>query len=165
MYIIDSNFLININREIPVDIHDDLWDLILHLAQTNYLKVPERVIDELEKGSDNLAIWVKTNKKDLIVKTDDIFSELPIVLLKYQEGKEAIPLDELDILESIADPYVIAHAIKLGGTVVSSERPCKGNYITQNPKNRKIPDICSACSINCITGMKFLVQIAKLLKE
>lgn len=164
MYIIDTNFLININREIPVDIQDDLWNLILHLARTNYLKIPEKVIDELEKGSDGLAPWVKTYKKDLIIKTDDVFDVLEYVLSKYQEGHAAIPLDELDMLESIADPYVIAHAIKLGAIVVSSERPCKGNYLTQKPKNRQIPDICCACSIPCMTGMKFLVQIAKLLK-
>ena len=165
MYIIDSSFLINLNHEIPFDSNDELWILILQLAKKDYLKLPEKVIEELEKGSDSLANWAHDNKKFLSLKTDDVFELLPEVLTKYQEGQERFPLTDLDFLESIADPYVIAHALKLNATVVSGERPCIGNYLTQRPKNRKIPDICSACSVNYLNGTKFLVQIAKLLNH
>lgn len=164
MYIIDSNFLINLNREIPFDSKDELWVLILELAKDNYLKLPEKVIEELEKGSDDLATWAHEHKKDLYIKTEDVFDALPDVLSKYQEGQEEFPLTDVDMLDKKADPYVIAHALKLGATVVSSEQPCRGNYLTQKPKNRQIPDICSACSVECMKGMRFLVQIAKMLK-
>ncbi len=164
MYIIDSSFLINLHREIPFNSKDELWVLILELAKNDYLKLPEKVIEELERGSDNLAVWAHNNKKILCLKTDEIFEFLPEVLTKYQEGQENFPLTDLDFLESIADPYVIAQALKLHATVVSGERPCLGNYLTQRPKNRKIPDICAACSIDYMNGTKFLVQIAKLLK-
>lgn len=164
MYIIDSSFLVNLNHEIPFDSDDELWALILELAKKDYLKLPEKVIEELERGSDNLATWAHNNKKDLCIKTSNIFEVFPEVLTKYQEGQESFPLTDLDYLESIADPYVIALALKMHATVVSGERPCLGNYLTQRPKNRKIPDICSACAVDHMNGTKFLVQIAKLLK-
>lgn len=165
MYIIDSNFFIRLNREIPCDSNDELWGLILGLAKSDYLKVPEKVIEELVRGTDNLANWIRDNKRDLWVRTEGVFDVLPDVLNKYQEGQENFLLDDLDYLEGIADPYVIAHALKIDGVVVSSEQPCRGDYKTQRPKNRQIPDICSACSVGFITGMKFLVQIAKLLNQ
>jgi hypothetical protein len=164
MYVLDSNFLIIMKNDMPVDSaeHTDFWELLLRLAQKDYLKLPEMVIEEITKGSDSLAEWVKANKKDLIIKTDAIYEKLPIVLAEYEKGINGMPLDNLDLLDTNADPYVISHALALNAIVVSSEKPCKGDYLQMSPKNRKIPDVCNALGIKCIPNLKFLLIIAKL---
>lgn len=162
MFILDANFLINVNREIPADSGDEFWDKLLVLAEQEYLKVPETVIVELERGNDALGTWIKANKKVLIIKTSDIYDKLSEVLSEYTKGYKGMPLDDLDQLSAVADPYVIAHALQLNATVVTSEVPCRGDYLTQAPKNRKIPDICNALGVDTIKTLVFFRNVSML---
>jgi len=163
MYILDTNFLIAINNDMSETACEEILSILLKLANQDYLKIPEEVIGELNQKKDKLSEWAQRNKKELIVKTDNILNLIPIVLDKYKEGKNNFSLDSLDLLEKRADPYIIAHALKLNATVVSDEIPCKsGDYKLQDPKNRKIPDICGALGVSYIKNLQFLWYISRL---
>lgn len=162
MFVIDSNFLIYMNKEIPANSGDELWDKLLILSRQDYLKIPEKVIEELERGTDELADWIKANKRDLILRTVDAADSLAVVMSEYAKGVGNVPFDDLDALDKIADPYVIAHALQVGGTVVTSEVFSRGNYLTKAPKNRKIPDICNSLKIPVIKSLIFFRDISRI---
>ena len=66
-------------------------------------------------------------------------------------------IDEV-ILETLkADPWVIAHALTLGGTVVTSEKSGKQTV----PRKKKIPSICAVLDVPCCTITSFLWQMRR----
>ena len=56
---------------------------------------------------------------------------------------------------SLADPWVIAHAMSEGATVVTKE------YLSgsQNPQKIKIPDVCNNMKVDWIDDFEFIRQL------
>ena len=73
--------------------------------------------------------------------------QLGIVLTNGYDTTDEITLEELK-----ADPWVIAHARAVAGTVVTSEKP--GNQTS--PRKKKIPTVCETLHIPCCTITSFL---------
>lgn len=150
IYILDSSFFIDASRlHLPLNTHPSFWDWLLTLAEKETVSIPEMVYDELSAGNDSLTIWMKAHKEAFANQTVT-FAEIGRVMA---EGYGTI--DEI-LLEGLkADPWVIAHALEVGGTVVTSERP--GNQTA--PRNKKIPSVCAVLGVPCCTITAFLWQM------
>lgn len=149
-YILDSSFFIEASRlHLPLDTHPAFWDWLVTLAEAGSVSIPQDVYRELTAGNDSLADWVREHK-DVLVNPAPAFTRIDKVLA---EGYGA--LDEIDVGGLWADPWVIAHALAVGGTVVTSEKQGKQT----KPRRKKIPSVCAVLHVPCCTITAFLWQM------
>ena len=147
MYVLDSTFFIDIkNYDMPLETDPAFWDWLLMLAEAKTVAIPEQVYEELTAGNDKLAAWMRAHKNAFV----DQYAALAQIRRVMDEGYGL--LDEVTIETLWADPWVIAHALAVGGTVVTSEKP--GNQTA--PRKKKIPSVCAALGVPCCTITAFL---------
>lgn len=144
-YSFDANALIGPwRRTYPIDVFPPFWDHIDEMMQRGEITIVAEVFHELEMGGDDLYQWV-SQRSIAVVEMDapiqqstrDILSKFPRLINARKQ-------------RSMADPFVIAHAKLIGGTVVSEE-PKSGN-----PNQPRIPDVCDALGIPCITPLQYI---------
>lgn len=150
IFILDSNFFIETQRfHLPLQDKPEFWKFLSELATSKNIIVPSQVCDEVCRGTDILSEWMK-KRKDILVDPNSAFASIPTVL------NEGYGFNNEDDLENInADPFVIALALELGGTVVTSEKPRPNAAV----RNKKIPDVCRKLNIPCISITAFLWEI------
>lgn len=148
MYVIDTSIWIRIGRHHPPDIFIGLWQQIDQAIFDGIICSPEEVLHELEKGSDGLASELS--------KRNGLFLPLD------QPTQKAVQ-DVLCVCPSLADhegernradPFVVATAKLLSGTVVTGERARNG------PTGRhRIPDACNQVGVLSIDWFGFLREV------
>ena len=148
IYCIDSSaWLDGWVRDYPQDVFPTLWDKLAERVSDGVLKCSEEVYVELKKKDDGIYDWLKA-RKEVVVPIDEpiqgIVSEL---LEKYPR------LVDTHRNRSQADPFVIATAEILQGVVVTGEKP-RGNLEVP-----KIPDVCDARNIRCISFLEMLREL------
>jgi hypothetical protein len=152
IYILDSNFLIDAWRvHFPIPEHPEFWRWLGSLAQKEIIAIPAQVYDEVAKGQDVLSVWLEANKTGFVHEVPEYIQAISEALQAYGKIDEAT----LDILK--ADPWVIAHAVAVKGAVVTSEKPNKAI----SPHNKKIPSICEALNIPCLTFSRFMWEVRR----
>lgn len=150
MYIFDSVALIHAYRDDfpPEGEHSHFWNWLDNIGNHEGIIIPEKVFDELSKKTDGLNKFLTKYPNLKNEPTVNCLPILPRVLSTYGELSDV----DLERLDRKADPYVIAHAIMLNATVVSSEvsEPYKTGV------NKKIPDICDTLDISFESYPRFL---------
>lgn len=176
-YILDTNVLINMKRAFPFSEGNDFfWNFVVSLAQSDFFKIPETVIEELINKSkdkkdkpkeDLLGDWIKTHKEDIKLATKKILENgsLNEILSSY-DNIRGVRLTESDLeaLQKKADPYVIAHALTEKACLITEE--IKGG-ISKNTQvnNIQIPNICDLHSVSYRTGMFFIWELPQKYAE
>jgi hypothetical protein len=107
----------------------------------------EEVYGELSRKSDELHDWVK-DRKQMLVPTDEAVQYRVIELL-------AVYPRLVDTLKnrSAADPFVVATAELCGAVVVT------GEVLTGKMDKPRIPDVCRARGIRCITFLEMIREL------
>ena len=69
LYLLDANVLIDANRDYyPIERVPEFWQWLLHHARSGRVKIPAEIHDEVKRGNDDLAQWVKEREiKDALV--------------------------------------------------------------------------------------------------
>jgi len=154
MYLFDSDSLILANRhDFPLDTNPGtFWKFMEEMGNQGQIFIPETVIDEIGRHDDNLSAWISTRKNIFLIPTVDALPHIRRVLDVYG------PVSEVDLeeLNGKADPYLVAHALGNGATVVTNEA---SHPNTTNPLNKRIPDICSYLHVSCIRYPRFLWEM------
>ncbi len=152
-YCLDTNFFIEAwNKYYAPDFCSSYWDIIDDLAKKDIVFITQEVKKEIDKGDDKLKAWLKgkeyfvkpiTEKVQLCLK--DIYSKNP----KHKYLANNIKN------RSIADPWVIAHAMAENAVVVTKE------YLSNspNPQKIKIPDVCDNMNIKWINDFDFIKEV------
>lgn len=112
------------------------------------------ICDELLKGNDELATWIKDRKDSgWFLPVDDI--ETQQNLAKIASWVMSKPFKEAAKAEFLGggDPWLIAKAKVLGATVVTQE-----TFDAQSRKNVKIPNVCHAFTVPYINTFDLLRQ-------
>lgn len=127
------------------------WDLLARLGRDKMIFLPSEVLAELERTDDDLLKWTKSSKIP-IEKTDtsvinclkDIYNKNPIhtKLIDSTKGR------------SLADPWVIAHAMRQNACVVTKE-----SKVIANTNKVKIPNVCDNMGISWIDDFDFVRQV------
>ncbi len=164
-YIIDTSAVIALYRErYPRRIFESLWNDIDSLVETGKLLTVNKVVAELEssrEGSDlasdvareNLEMFVWASKA--LSKIEDLDEGLADEVEVRGIELSTIHRDWIE-KPDVADPFVIAAAEILEGTVVSDER---GRHSLQSleshkqidgvyPRETKIPSVCELIGVN-----------------
>lgn len=143
-YIIDTSTLIVLkNHDFPFPENRNFWDWLKDLCQEGVLQIPVEVYKEVMKGDDALVGWMKELGRDSFIPASMGAPHLGRVLNVYADP---MPAKTLGVLQTKADPFLIAHAIAMQAIVITDERPAP--KITK-PEKIKIPDVCNCLGIPC----------------
>lgn len=154
MYLFDADSLILANRhDFPINKDPGtFWQFIEEMGNAGKIRIPEAVFDEITRKDDNLSSWLSARKPSLFLPTHQALPHLSQVLGAYGSLTDI----QLEALNGKADPFLIAHALAIGATVITNEisRP----NVT-NPLNKKIPDICACLEVSCLRYPRFLCEM------
>ena len=154
-YVLDTGFFVHCRVYYP-SVFPHFWEKMEDAVTNGTISSVKEVRNEIERyggSQDELLDWIKTHKT--------IFSEPSPG--EQDRVREILAVPNFQTLVSkkntytghpVADPFVIAKAWSIGGTVVTNE--VSGSAKT-TPKI-KIPDVCSHFSVPCINPEKFMAQ-------
>ena len=144
-YSIDTSVLIEAwVRHYPQDVFPAVWEHFEHgIAHEKLLAIVE-VYRELEEHGDALFDWAKKRKKKFVDLRGPIQDRARRILVDFPA------LAKADRTRRDADPFVIALAWEHNLTVVT--------YESFRPTKPRIPDVCRALKIPCITLVELFRQ-------
>lgn len=156
MFLMDANALIDANDYYyPIERIPQYWDWLLEMGNKGKIKVPSQIYDELTPSDETFKRWVndKDTKKSLLLD-EEVEMDALNRLLDEQYGTE---LTMADLTKIGKDPFLIyfAKADRQDRIVLSRENSAP----KKQRANRKVPDICKALEIECITDHKMIRRL------
>ena len=142
LFLLDANVLITANSTYyPLDQIPEFWSWVQHQAESNRLKIPREIMEEIKAGrkdDDPLLDWICIPEIESALLLDELV-DVALVQHVVSTGYAADLSD--DEVEKIGrDPFLIAYALAdpAERTVVTTEvsRP------SAQRANRKVPDVC-----------------------
>lgn len=152
-YWVDANvFIQSANGLLSFTRAPRFWaELAKHISSRN-ICTSEMVYKELVGFGDELSNWVATRKQNLCRSADEAVQlELKKVVdyvancTNQRSGKKRYDAANENEFFSGADPWLIAHVLKHGGTLVTNE-----SRVHPDAKKVRIPDICTPLKARCI---------------
>lgn len=147
-YCVDtSGWLDGWQRYYPKDVFPTLWMRIEERIEAGEIISSDEVYVELSKKADDLHDWVM-RRKQMLVPIDEVIQRRVMELLGHYPRL-------VDTLKnrSTADPFVIATAEIRGAIVVT------GEIATGKLDKPRIPDVCNAHGIRCITFLEMIREM------
>jgi hypothetical protein len=130
----------------------DYWNVLNELGHSGIIFLPENVSEEITRTDDDLAKWVKESKiekkpiDEVVSKClQEIYAKDPLHKFLVDNRKN----------RSLADPWVIAHAMKENACVVTKE----GKVTALTAKNVRIPNVCENMIVRWINDSDFVAEI------
>ncbi len=152
-YCLDANVLIQAwQKYYNPKFCPDYWKLLIELGKQNRIFIPELVYLEITRTEDDLSKWLKGSK----ISINKISEPITICLQKIYSADPAHKnLVDNTKARSLADPWVIAHALHENATVVTKEEK-----VTALNSNRiKIPNVCDNMGIRWINDFQFIDEL------
>ena len=151
-YCLDANVLIQgWQKYYSPKLCPSYWQVLNKLGEDNRIFIPRSVYDEIVRTEDDLNDWV-SNCSIPILDIDGAVTNC------LQDMYNANPLHRLLVdnarQRSLADPWVIAHALKENACVVTKEEK-----ITSSTTKIRIPNVCENMNIRCIHDFEFAEEI------
>ena len=154
-YWLDSNVFIE-GKKGPYgfDIAPRFWTMIDELTDDGRISCPAMVYDELSDTQDDLADWAQNRRvSGLFVQPAPDVQEAYRAVVEHVMQRYPDNQARRRFLNR-ADPWVIAHAIARGGTVVSMEG--RDPSVSQQVK---IPNACGHFSVQCVNTYQMLREL------
>jgi hypothetical protein len=152
-YCLDANVLINgWQKYYSPKFCSDYWSVLNHLGISGRIFLPQAVFDEVTRTDDDLTAWLKgsgipVQKVDASVtqKLTKIYATNPVHQYLVDNTKQ----------RSLADPWVIAHALNENACVVTKEEK-----VTAPGTNRiKIPNVCDNMGVRWINDFQMVEEL------
>lgn len=148
-YCLDANVFIQAwNDYYAPDQCPEYWEILDQLAKDKQVFCPEEVKREIDKQDDELKEWLKARPHFVHDITPNVQKNLRVVL----QGFPRLVDTKKD--RSMADPWIIAHAMAVNAVVVTKEMP-----VGPNAKAPKIPDACDHFSIPWINDFQLAREL------
>ena len=159
IYCIDANVLIQAwQKYYSPDLCPDYWDMLNEFGKQGRIFIPEEVKNEIvvpetsDKTEDDLSKWLKRSMIPVHKPTEN-------VIACWQKILQTDPTHKLlvDHIKgrSLADPWLIAHAMDTNATVVTKENIDSA----MNSKRVKIPNVCKNMGVTCIDDFEFIKEM------
>jgi len=146
-YILDTCSFSELKYRYCEDVFQSVWVKIFEKIEEGLIISCEEVYEELLTQDDEF-ISKLSEHKDLFVKLDsNVEKEVTQILSEHPK------ILDIKKKKSGADPFLIATAKAYTCTVVTEER------YSNSPNIEKIPDVCSAYQIKCITFLDMLREL------
>lgn len=152
-YCIDANVLIQAwQKYYSPKLCPSYWEVLNKLGAQGRLFIPAEVSKEIKKGQDQLAAWLESSNIVVRPITGPVTQNWSAILAK--DPKHQFLVDNTKG-RSLADPWVIAHAMTENAVVVTKEE----KLTAANSDKIKIPNVCEAMSVRCITDFEMLEEL------
>ena len=149
-YLLDANVFIQAkNLHYGLDFCPAFWEWLIESNRVGQVRSIERVGDEVEAGSDDLALWAAARGPDFFLKPDAAILPALTAVSTWATNQNYDPA-AVNTFFLIADYYLVAHALAHGDTVVTHE------IASNSTRKIKIPDACIGLGIRCITPFEML---------
>jgi len=110
------------------------------------------LLDEIIRTEDDLSDWLKQSNIPIRQITEPV--TLALQNIYNADPKHKFLVDNTKA-RSLADPWIIAHSIVEGATVVTKEEK-----VTQlNSKRIKIPNVCDKMKVRWINDFEFIHEV------
>lgn len=143
-YVIDTCSLLELRRHYPKDVFPGVWDKVGELAENGIIISVEDVYEELKVQDGEVLEWANEHI-EMFKPLDELIQFKAREILRDYSN-----LINLKQRKSGADPFLIATALLFSCSIVTEENP------TRRPDLLKIPDVCKANGIDCITLLNML---------
>jgi len=152
-YCLDANVLIQAwQKYYSPKICPDYWILLNELGTNNRIFLPENVFDEIMRTEDDLKDWIRQSK----IPIHEIDGNVAECLKKiYAANPVHQYLVDNTKQRSLADPWVIAHALNENACVVTKEE----KVTAQNTTKIKIPNVCENMGIRWINDFQLVEEL------
>lgn len=153
IFCLDTNVLIQAwQKYYAPQFCPDYWEILNQLGKKGSIFIPQAVYDEIEKTDDDLLKWLKYSSIP-VKKVDGVVTNcLQGIYSKNEKHKYLVDNTKQ---RSLADPWVIAHAIKEKAIVVTKEEK-----VTALNSNRiKIPNVCDNMGIRWINDFQLIIEL------
>lgn len=152
-YCIDTNILIQAwQKYYSPKFCPEYWQVLNQLGTSERIFIPEEVKDEILKTDDDLSNWIKQCQIPIIKTNQDMTENLSKIYATNTLHKFLVDNTRA---RSLADPWVIAHAMTKNATVVTQE--VKVTAISS--KRIKIPNVCDNMKVRCINDFKMIEEL------
>ncbi|SKB87209.1 DUF4411 family protein [Dyadobacter psychrophilus] len=152
-YCLDANVLIQAwNFYYSPKFCPSYWDVLNELGKAGKIFVPNMVYEEIVRTDDDLCKWLK--KSSIAIRDID---EKVIQCLQMIWAANPIHKTLVDNVRgrSLADPWVIAHAMCEGAAVVTKEE----KVTALNASRVKIPNVCENMGVEWMNDFGLVEDI------
>jgi hypothetical protein len=155
LYLLDANALIDANQDFyPIDRIPGFWIWLVKMGNEGRVKIPSEIYDEVAPFKGPLPTWMRQREvRDALVLPER--SNGPLVQKVLAVGY-APDLDEVELEEIGKDPFLVAAALSGERRFVVTREVSKR---TQIRAKRRLPDVCEALSVRCITDFQAYKQL------
>lgn len=155
-YLLDSNTFVEAkNRYYNMTVCPAYWEWLLQKHASNDVASISMVGDELKKGDDELAAWVKDNPGIFESVDDEETQECFVNVAEFVASRsDRMKLGAVEDFLSGADPWLVAKAMATGCIVVTHER-----YHPDVIKKFLIPNVCEYFGIGWINTFDLLYKL------
>jgi hypothetical protein len=152
-YCLDANVLIQAwQKYYSPKFCADYWRLLNEFGKSEMIFIPQNVFEEIVRTEDELTDWLKNS--NIPIKAVDgsvtnclknIYAANPLHQYLVDNTKQ----------RSLADPWVIAHALNENACVVTKEEKVSAF----NSTRIKIPNVCDNMGIRWINDFQFVEEL------
>jgi hypothetical protein len=129
-------------RYYPEPTFPSLWIEMGRVLGSGAVVASDSVHKDLRKKPDDLLAWVEKHGRGVFRPDDAAVQREAKRIIKAHPGL-------ITTTHGHSDPFVIAHAIITGTTVVTQER-------SKSLANPRIPDVCAALAVPCIAPLDLM---------
>lgn len=153
IYCLDTNVLIEAwQKYYSPKFCPSYWDVLNKLGTEEIIFIPETVFEEITRTDDELSSWLKESKIPIHGINENVTACLQSIYAKDPVHKNLV--DNIKS-RSLADPWVIAHALNEKATVVTKEN----KETALNTKRIKIPNVCDNMGVRWINDFDFIKEL------
>jgi rRNA-processing protein FCF1 len=152
-YCLDANVLIQAwQKYYNPKFCPDYWEILIELGKQEKIFIPEYVSEEIVRTEDDLAMWLKGSNIPMKKVSEQVANCLKII---YSSNPIHQNLVDNTKARSLADPWVIAHALHENAVVVTKEE----KVTALNSVKIKIPNVCDNMGIRWLNDFQFIDEI------
>lgn len=152
-FCLDANVLIQAwQKYYSPKLCPDYWKVLDELGKQDRIFLPQMVYEEITRTEDDLAAWLKQSN----IPEYKIDGPVTEALRSIDPANSAHQgLVDNTKARSLADPWVIAHAITEKATVVTKEE----KITATNTAKIKIPNVCDNMKVRWINDYQFVEEL------
>jgi hypothetical protein len=152
-YCLDANVLIQAwQKYYSPKVCPSYWEILDYFGIQDIIFIPEAVYDEIVRTDDDLSKWLKSSSIPVRKINEQVTKCLRDIYLADPSHKFLVDNTKA---RSLADPWVIAHAISESAIVVTKEE----KVTALNSKKIKIPNVCDSMKVPWINDFQLINEL------
>lgn len=151
IYCLDANVLIQAwQKYYSPKFCPGYWEILNELGNQGRIFIAEEVFKEITRTEDDLCKWLKAGRIPVRSINENVTKCLRNIYAKDPSHKNLVDNTKA---RSLADPWVIAHAIDEKATVVTKEEKAL------NANRIKIPNVCDNMSVPWMNDFELVIEL------